>query len=538
MTPPYRATGPRPFTRVSSLLAFLGGRRSTPARTVWVGWHLSRRAFLAGSVSAGMVAAGLGASVGSPAYAAAARARGLGTHGALRQPGSRPYPHLPAGTDTLPQIEHIVVIMMENHSFDDHLGTLGRGDGLTPGADGRPVNYNPDPSGGYVRSFHNPNTCGETDSGITQSWNASHTCWDNGTNMGFVKGCSGAAMGYWEGDDLPFYHSMARLFPIGDRYFSSVMAQTYPNRRFLIAGTALGNISTDVTGISKVDAPNGTIFDRLNEHGITWKDYYADLPTCALFEPVFLNNRTKAVHMTEFFADAASGSLPAFSLVDPYGNFSEEDGDITVGEGYAALFIKAVMSGPAWDKTALIWVYDEHGGWYDHVPPATGGQAGRRAAHADGRRHPRLVRLHGISCSLLRGVGLVEEGLRLASHLRPHVHPEVGRDEVEPAGIDLPRRERQRHVGLLRPDGEETPLRRPSRARGTQEPVLAARPPSRPAPSPPRSRRMFHTTCSDLPAGSLPPAERAAHLDPAARRRAHGGPAAADTTGDPGPGTA
>ena len=259
--------------------------------------------------------------------------------------------------------------MMENHSFDDHLGTLGRGDGLTPGADGRPVNYNPDPSGGYVRSFHNPNTCGETDSGITQSWNASHTCWDNGTNMGFVKGCSGAAMGHWEGDDLPFYHSMARLFPIGDRYFSSVMAQTYPNRRFLIAGTALGNISTDVTGISKVDAPNGTIFDRLNEHGISWKDYYADLPTCALFEPVFLNNRTKAVHMTEFFADAASGSLPAFSLVDPYGNFSEEDGDITVGEGYAALFINAVMSGPAWDKTALIWVYDEHGGWYDHVPP-------------------------------------------------------------------------------------------------------------------------------------------------------------------------
>ena len=193
--------------------------------------------------------------------------------------------------------------------------------------------------------------------------------WDNGTNMGFVKACSGAAMGYWESDDLPFYHSMARLFPIGDRYFCSVMAQTYPNRRFLIAGTALGNISTDVTGISKVDAPNGTIFDRLNEHGISWKDYYPDLPTCALFEPVLLNNPTKAVHVSQFFADAASGSLPAFSLVDPYTNFSEEDGDISVGEGYAALVINAVMQGPAWQKTALIWVYDEHGGWYDHVPP-------------------------------------------------------------------------------------------------------------------------------------------------------------------------
>jgi len=326
--------------------------------------RFSRRSLLAGAV-----ATGLGAAVGSEAYAAAARTAGLGGNGPLRQPGSLPYPHLPAGTDTLPQIEHIVVIMMENHSFDDHLGTLGRGDGLTLGSDGTPLNYNPDPSGGYVRSFHNPNTCGEDDSGITQSWNASHICWDGGTNMGFVKGCGGAAMGYWDGEDLPFYHSMARQFPIGDRYFASVMAQTYPNRRFLIAGTALGNLRTDVSGISKVDAPKGTIFDRLNEHGLSWKDYHPDLPTCALFEPVFLNNRTKAVHMTQFFADAASGSLPAFSLVDPYTNFSEEDGDITVGEGYAALFVDAVMRGPAWNKTALIWIYDEHGGWYDHVPP-------------------------------------------------------------------------------------------------------------------------------------------------------------------------
>jgi phospholipase C len=331
--------------------------------------RLSRRSLLAGTVTSGLAAAGLGAAVGSEAYAAATRAKGLGPNGSLLPPGSRPFPHLPAGADTMPKIQHIVVLMMENHSFDDHLGTLGRGDGLTLDATGKPLNYNPDPSGGYVRSFHNPNTCGESDSGITQSWNASHVCFDNGTNMGFVKGCSGAAMGYWEADDLPFYHSMARQFPIGDRYFSSVMAQTYPNRRFLIAGTALGNISTDATGISKVDAPNGTIFDRLNEHGISWKDYYTDLPTCALFEPVFLNNPTKAVHVSQFFTDAASGNLPAFSLVDPYANFSEEDGDITVGEGYAALVISAVMQSPAWDKTALIWVYDEHGGWYDHVPP-------------------------------------------------------------------------------------------------------------------------------------------------------------------------
>ena len=152
--------------------------------------RLSRRSLLAGTVTSGLAAAGLGAAVGSEAYAAATRAKGLGPNGSLLPPGSRPFPHLPAGADTMPKIQHIVVLMMENHSFDDHLGTLGRGDGLTLDATGKPLNYNPDPSGGYVRSFHNPNTCGESDSGITQSWNASHVCFDNGTNMGFVKGCS------------------------------------------------------------------------------------------------------------------------------------------------------------------------------------------------------------------------------------------------------------------------------------------------------------------------------------------------------------
>ena len=364
---------------------FTGGRHtgSVPAPTATIGpvpqdrsdrpdpddRRVSRRSLLAGTVATGLAAAGINHAVGSEAYAATTRAKGLGPGGSHLRPGSLPYPDLPAGSDTLPQIDHIVVLMMENHSFDDHLGTLGRGDGLTRGPDGKPVNYNPDPAGGFVRSFHNPNTCGESDSGITQSWNASHICWDHGTNMGFVKGCSGAAMGYWTRNDLPYYHDLASRFPIGDRYFCSVMAQTYPNRRFLIAGTALGDISTGPSGISSVDAPNGTIFDRLNQYGISWKDYYPDIPTCALFAPVFTGNPGKSVPVHQFFADAAAGTLPAFSLVDPYTNFSEEDGDISIGEAYAALVINAVMDGPAWEKTALIWVYDEHGGWYDHVPP-------------------------------------------------------------------------------------------------------------------------------------------------------------------------
>jgi phospholipase C len=271
----------------------------------------------------------------------------------------------------LPKIEHVVVLMMENHSFDDHFGMLGRGDGLTLSRDGQPVNYNPNPTGGFVRSFHNPNTVGYEGNEISQSWNASHISWDHGTNMGFVTACGPASMGYWTGEDLPFYYSLARQFPIGDRYFCSVMAQTYPNRRFLIAGTALGDVSTDATGISTTDAPNGTIFDRLDHYGISWRDYYPDLPTCALFEPIYLDNLHdgKLAPVGQFVTDAASGNLPAFSLVDPYLKYSEEDNDISIGEAYAATIVEAVLGSPKWDSTALIYIYDEHGGWYDHVPP-------------------------------------------------------------------------------------------------------------------------------------------------------------------------
>ncbi len=177
-------------------------------------------------------------------------------------------------------------------------------------------------------------------------------------------------MGYWTGDDLPFYHSMARRFPIGDRYFCSVMAQTYPNRRFLIAGTALGDISTDASGISKVDAPNGTIFDRLNHYGISWKDYYAELPTCALFEPVLRGQPRQGGPPSRSSSPTPHrATFPPSASSTPTSTTPRRTGTSRWARPIAALVVDAVMQGPAWDRTALIWVYDEHGGWYDHVPP-------------------------------------------------------------------------------------------------------------------------------------------------------------------------
>ena len=287
------------------------------------------------------------------------------------QPGSLPSPALAAGTDTLPQIDHIVVLMMENHSFDNYLGMLGRGDGFTLDAQGRPTAANADASGRLVRAFHMPNTCQLPKQPAT-AWSATHTQWNGGRNDGFVRSDSGpVAMGYWSGQDLPFYYGLARTFPVADRWFASCLTQTYPNRRFLMAGTAFGWIDHETPKATDPLPPNGTIFDRLNQYDISWKDYYSDLPQAALFLPTLAANASHLAKVDQFFVDAAAGTLPAVSLVDPNFTKSSEENpqDIEIGEAFAARVINAVLHGPAWPKTLLVWVYDEHGGYYDHVPP-------------------------------------------------------------------------------------------------------------------------------------------------------------------------
>ena len=301
-------------------------------------------------------AVGLGAS-GS----AGAVERRLGT--ALRLPGSLPHPHVPPGTDMLPDVEHVVILMMENHSFDDHFGRLGRGDGLKVAADGTPLNYNPAADGGYILSFPMPNTSTPANSMIGQNWNTSHLCWDHGTNMGFARNCGPASMGHFTAAQLPFYYSLASHFPIGDRYFSSVMAQTYPNRRFLIAATASGNIATDGTGISSKDAPNGTIFDRLDSYkspGRTTTQTCRPV-RCSCPSSPTTNTMAGSPRHQRLPLRCRRRSLPQFSLVDPYTKYSEEDG-ASIGEAYAAPLIDAVLHSPKWPHTVMFLVYDGHGG--------------------------------------------------------------------------------------------------------------------------------------------------------------------------------
>jgi phospholipase C len=337
------------------------------------GGTLTRRTFLRGAAGgAALIAAG-----GLPAWARPAAAA---SH--LRAPDSLPFPHLAAGTPSMPQIEHIVVLMMENHSFDNLLGMVphqvpGRRalDGLTL-RHNTPANFNPDAGGHRVYAQHASSPC-QLPAEPSQAWDASHQAYDGGRNDGFVRASGPIAMRYWDQGDLPFTYSLVKHFPIGERYFCSVMAQTFPNRRFFFAGTASGTINDHSVAIT-TPAANGTIWDRLDAHHINWGIYYevdpayANVPSWIIVPGSSTPARAHRVHtMDHFYTDVAGGKLPQFTFLDPqYATTSEENPqDIQVGEQFVAKVVHALMHAPTWKHTALFVTYDEHGGYYDHVPP-------------------------------------------------------------------------------------------------------------------------------------------------------------------------
>jgi phospholipase C len=189
---------------------------------------------------------------------------------------------------------------------------------------------------------------------------------------------------------------VARSFTLANRWFCSAPCQTYPNRRFLMAGTAYGNIATTTESLFDPPPPNGTIWDRLSHYGISWLNYYTDLPSVGVIGSTVEKYPQNLAPIAKFFADCATGSLPSVSLVDPEfgvagivggglaqlpalkplaeklettGGDEENPQDMAYGEYWAYKVLTAVLGSPAWPRTLLIYTYDEHGGYYDHVPP-------------------------------------------------------------------------------------------------------------------------------------------------------------------------
>jgi phospholipase C len=288
-----------------------------------------------------------------------------------RAPGSLPFPDRPVGSDCLPGIDHIVILMKENHSYDNYFGMLGKGDGFTLGADGLPRNSNPDAAGRPVRAHHlslplNPSLH------LSQTWNSSHQQWHDGAMDGFVTTTNSAdPMGYFDEGDLPWYYGFARTYGIGDRYFASCLAQTFPNRRFLQAGTAAGLVSTTLPSPFARPPASGLIWDLLDAHGIGWANYFAEVPEVALWPRNVLKYHSHLHEIGDFYEDCRAGRLPAVSLVTPE-IFAADEGefeDDQLGEAFTASVFEAASDGPQWRSMMFIIVWDEGGGFYDHVPP-------------------------------------------------------------------------------------------------------------------------------------------------------------------------
>jgi phospholipase C len=284
----------------------------------------------------------------------------------------------PSSGDRIP-IDHIIVLMQENRSFDHYLGHL-RGQGQDDVDVPDETTSSPDVNGAPVAWHHLSDNCFDDPN---HSWSGSHSAWNQGRNDGFVLASMGPndpggndpsgsrTMGYYDGSDIPFYYQLASTFAISDRYFSDVMGPTLPNRLYLYAGTSFGLVGGDVdVGYHR------TIFRAMNEAGVSWKVYQSDA-AAAFSTASFLVDSIGKVHgIDDFEEDARRGTLPDVAFVDPTfldarAALTDEGppADMQLGQAFVFRQVSALMSSPNWSSSAMFITYDEGGGLYDHVAP-------------------------------------------------------------------------------------------------------------------------------------------------------------------------
>jgi phospholipase C len=253
---------------------------------------------------------------------------------------------------------------MENRSFDHVLGALrlreGRAvDGLSGDEE------NPDLDGEPVRAYA---LGGNTVSNPPHDWEAVHRQWNGGANDGFVIAHGGPerreVMGHLSREVLPVTYALADHAAICDRWFASTLGPTWPNRLYLHGATARGRKeNAPVIGFT-------SIFDRLDDAGLSSRVYFGDVPWCAggYFKLRGLDT------LDRFFADAAAGELPRLAMIDPafFGADASDDHphhDLRLGQALIGSVVAALGASPQWSRCLLVLVYDEHGGFFDHVPP-------------------------------------------------------------------------------------------------------------------------------------------------------------------------
>ena len=262
-------------------------------------------------------------------------------------------------------IQHIVVVTMENRSFDHFFGWLPNAAGKQAG-----LSY-PDKSGVLHPTYSlSGDFTGCPKTGPDHSYSGSRSEYNNGAMDGWLT--TGAndsfTIGYYGESDIPFYAALARNYTTCDHYHSSFLGPTFPNRLFLYSAQT-DRLDNAVT-ISQLT----TIIDRLLAAKLTFGYYYQNAPFTALWATQYLG--VSHLH-SDFFTAAASGNLPNVSYVDPIytilddgtGTDDHPHADIRKGDLFLHDVFNAIASGPAWSSTVVIINFDEGGGFFDHVAP-------------------------------------------------------------------------------------------------------------------------------------------------------------------------
>ncbi len=314
-------------------------------------------------------------------------------------------------SNQLMSINHIVVLMLENRSFDHMLGFLYQEtnnisptgqpfEGLTGGesnldANGKTVTVFPigaktpnayfmpgaDPGEGYAAtngqlfgSATAPSPAIATNAGFVTNY-ASTLAWESKSPSWSVLPGTVASqiMGVFTPATLPVLSTLARGYAVCDQWFSSVPTETLPNRAFVNAGTSQGHMNDNTHSFT-----SPSIFGLLSRHQLGWSIYgYTQPPMTRLDFPDTASAADSHFGLfTDFKTAAAAGTLPAYTFLEPSwettGNSQHPNYDVALGEQLIHDVYYALRGGPAWNQTLLIVTYDEHGGCYDHVPPPNG----------------------------------------------------------------------------------------------------------------------------------------------------------------------
>ena len=320
-------------------------------------------------------------------------------------------------------INHIIVMLQENRSFDHYFGNLAaywQAHGFPQATNGTtfdglpPTASNVDPNGDAITAYNIQTACTENPS---PSWNESHVDRNQSApadpNLapmdGFVRTAAHdatgflydvlghRAMGYFVGDNqLDYYYFMASSFATSDRWFAPLLSRTQPNRMYFYGATSQGHVYP----LSTTKSPpltSETIAQLLQDNGISWKIYvHPDASGCSTTSCLYaqsylkqftygsfvLNNMpNQFVSTTQLVNDMQNGTLPQVSFVEPAGAAGLDEHSATAdvlnapnvqaGAVYVAKLVNTLMASPSWKDTVFILSYDEPGGFYDHVPPQT-----------------------------------------------------------------------------------------------------------------------------------------------------------------------